>query len=113
MKQHDYLPHPRLTQRAAPDSSPSTTPPRKMTYDLRRLRVHGLIERVPHTNTYTVTHQGIRVAVSYTKVHSRLLRPLIAASDEPPAPPELRHAPSTIDRIITDYADHARLTRAA
>jgi predicted MarR family transcription regulator len=73
-----------------------------MTYDLRRLRVHGLIERVPHTNTYTVTHEGIRVAVFYTKVHSRLLRPLIAASDEPPAPPELRRALSTIDRIIAD-----------
>ena len=27
----------------------------QMTYDLRRLRLHGLIERIPHTNTYTLT----------------------------------------------------------
>jgi hypothetical protein len=25
---------------------------RQMTYDLRRLRLHGLIERLPHSNTY-------------------------------------------------------------
>ena len=64
----------------------------QMTYDLRRLRVHGLITRLPHTNTYTLTPEGVRVAVFYTKVHSRLLRPLIAAADQPPAPPELRRA---------------------
>jgi hypothetical protein len=26
-----------------------------MTYDLRRLRLHGLITRIPHTHRYTVT----------------------------------------------------------
>jgi hypothetical protein len=30
----------------------------QMTYDLRRLRLHGLIERVPHTNTYVTTGRG-------------------------------------------------------
>ena len=33
----------------------------QMTYDLRRLRLHGLIERIPHTNTYAVTTDGTRV----------------------------------------------------
>ena len=42
----------------------------QMTYDLRRLRLHGLITRVPHTNTYVVTPEGIRTAVFFTKVHS-------------------------------------------
>jgi hypothetical protein len=85
----------------------------QMTYDLRRLRVHGLIQRIPHTNTYTLTPEGVRVAVFYTKVHARLLRPLVAAADQPPAPPELRRALATIDRVITDYTDNARLTQAA
>lgn len=58
----------------------------QMTYDLRRLRLHGLIERIPHTNTYTLTAEGLRVVVFYTKVHGRLLRPLLAAADQPPAP---------------------------
>ena len=35
-----------------------------MSYDLRRLRLHGLIERLDGTNTYVVTDEGIRVAVS-------------------------------------------------
>ena len=35
----------------------------QMTYDLRRLRLHGLIERIPHTNTYLATSEGQRVAV--------------------------------------------------
>lgn len=46
----------------------------QMTYDLRRLRLKGLITRVPHTNTYTLTPEGQRVAIFYTKVHNRLLR---------------------------------------
>lgn len=85
----------------------------QMTYDLRRLRLHGLIQRVDGTNTYTLTPEGARVAIFYTKVHSRLLRPLIAAADIPPAPTELRRALATIDRIIADYADNARLGTAA
>jgi len=52
------------------------------------------------------------VAIFYTKVHNRLLRPLIAA-DSPPAPVELRNAMRVIDRHVRDYTDHARLGRAA
>jgi hypothetical protein len=46
-------------------------------------------------------------------VHTRLLRPLIAAGHQPPAPIELRRALGTIDRVIRDYADTARLGAAA
>ena len=59
----------------------------QMTYDLRRLRLHGLIERVPHTHTYPLTPDGIRVAVFYTKLHHRLLRPLLDAPTNHPHPP--------------------------
>ena len=81
----------------------------QMTYDLRRLRLHGLIERIPRTNTYILTPDGLRVAIFYNKVHDRLLRPLIAAARPTPAPVELRRALATIDRVIADYADNARL----
>jgi hypothetical protein len=84
----------------------------QMTYDLRRLRVHGLIQRTPKTNTYTLTPDGVKVAIFYSKVHDRLLRPLVAAADQPPAPIELRRALHTINRVITDYVDHARLCPA-
>jgi hypothetical protein len=47
----------------------------QMSYDLRRLRLHGLIRRQPNTNAYTRTPEGIRVAVFITKLRSRLLGP--------------------------------------
>jgi len=84
----------------------------QMTYDLRRLRLHGLISRVPHTNTYVVTSEGLRVAVFYTKLRDRLLRPLLVA-DGPPAPVELRRALATIDRAVEDYVTNARLGKVA
>jgi len=85
----------------------------QMTYDLRRLRLHGLIERLPRTNTYALTPDGTRVAVFYTKLHNRLLRPLLASADRPPAPLELRRAMTAIDHAINDYITDARLGRAA
>jgi hypothetical protein len=75
-------------------------------YDLTRLRAKGLIHRLPGRNLYHLTPAGQRFAVFYTKLHNRLLRPLLAA-DRPPAPLELRQALHTIDRHIDDYLDLA------
>jgi hypothetical protein len=84
----------------------------QMTYDLRRLRLHGLIARVPDSNTYFLTPQGIRVALFYTKVHDRLLTPLLAA-DRPPAPLPIRRALHLIDQSVDAYVHHARIRPAA
>ncbi len=84
----------------------------QMSYDLRRLRLHGLIERNPGTNTYVVTPEGVRVAIFYTKLQARLLRPLLEA-DKPPAPIELRRALATVERVLGDYVTNARLGAAA
>ena len=84
----------------------------QMSYDLARLRLNGLIERRPRSNTYQLTADGQRVAIFYTKVHNRLLRPLIAA-DQPPAPADLRAALATIDRHLHQYSDQARIGKAA
>ncbi len=86
--------------------------PGQMTYDLRRLRLAGLITRIEHTNRYVLTPDGTRVSIFYTKLGNRLLRPLLAA-DQPQAPPELRTALHAIDRHIDDYITRARLGRAA
>jgi hypothetical protein len=84
----------------------------QMSYDLSRLRLNGLIERVDRTNTYLPTAQGQRVAIFYTKIHNRLLRPLLAA-DGPPAPSDLRQAMAAIDRHVTNYLGAARLKTPA
>jgi hypothetical protein len=81
---------------------------RQMSYDLRRLRLHGLIQRLPHSNTYTLTPEGIRVAVLYTKLRNRLLQPLLDA-DKPPAKIEIRRALKTLENAINQYIHEARL----
>ena len=84
----------------------------QMTYDLRRLRLLGLIQRLPKSNTYVLTPNGQRVAITYTKLGHRLLPPLLAA-DRPPAPPPLRAALRVIDQHVANYLEQARLKPAA
>jgi hypothetical protein len=47
----------------------------RLTYDLRRLRLHGLVTRVPHSHGYQVTPEGFRTALFCLKVCARILRP--------------------------------------
>jgi hypothetical protein len=54
--------------------APTEYGPGRMTYDLRRLKLHGLIERIQGTNRYHVTAEGTRIAVFFSKLHTRLLR---------------------------------------
>ena len=62
----------------------------RMTYDLRRLRLHGPIERIPYTQRYAVTEAGVRVALCYHRVFVRVLRPALShavgESDASPSP---------------------------
>ena len=55
----------------------------RMSYHLRRLRLHGLIERTPGTHRYTVTDRGFRLAAFLTRVHNHLLRPGSQSSYRP------------------------------
>jgi hypothetical protein len=82
--------------------------PARCSYDLTRLRLKGLIVRLERSNTYVLTDDGQRFAVFYTKVHNRLLRPLLAAN-APPAPLPVRQALKVLDHAVTDYIDHARI----
>jgi hypothetical protein len=77
--------------------SPQTITPGQMTYHLRRLRLHGLIERVPKTHRYRVTDTGWRTMLFCTRCYNRVLRPGLAeiAPNQDSAPPSLNH---TVDR---------------
>jgi hypothetical protein len=59
-----------------------------------------------------LTADGLRVAIFYTKIHNRLLRPLLAA-DQPQIPPELRAALKAIDQHVHAYITRARLPETA
>ncbi|MBF6558424.1 MAG: hypothetical protein IVW52_20210 [Acidimicrobiales bacterium] len=63
-----------------------------MTYDLRRLRLHGLIERIPHTHRYRPTPLGWRAARFYTHAYNRLLRNGTADIADPASTSPLRRA---------------------
>jgi len=64
-----------------------------MTYDLRRLRLHGVIRRAPRTLRYTLTASGMRSAFLYTTLYRRLRRP--HAPDRAHA-----HLPSRLDAAL-------------
>jgi hypothetical protein len=57
--------------------------PGQMSYQLRRLRLRGLIERLDGTHRYRLTQSGIRTALFYLCSHSRVIRPLSAALSTP------------------------------
>ena len=69
--------------------------PGRMTYDLRRLRLHGLIERIPHTRRYALTDTGVRVALCYHRVFVRVLRPALSQAIDQPAA-----STSPLNRVI-------------
>jgi len=83
----------------------------KMTYDLRRLRLHGLIERIPRTHRYRVTDFGIRAAIFLPRAHHRLLRAGLSAIQQrpPPVPIPLRDAIAKVDRAIEEVWMTGRL----
>jgi DNA-binding IclR family transcriptional regulator len=50
---------------------------------LLRLRLHGLIERTPHSHRYRLTQRGIQIAAFWTRTYNRLLRPGLAQLADP------------------------------
>jgi hypothetical protein len=80
----------------------------QMTYDLRRLRLKGLIHRIPHSHRYTATTYGLKVAFFYSKLYLRILRPNWTAllPDDNLTHPLLRAAldqlQTAIERIYAD-----------
>jgi hypothetical protein len=91
--------------------APATISAGKMTYDLRRLRLHGLIARIPHTNRYTITTDGARTAVFLLSVHTRILLPGLAIIS-PRAPTDtapLRKAFDHLDEVMDQWCRQARI----
>ena len=82
-----------------------------MTYDLRRLRAHGLIARIPRTRRYQVTDTGLTQALLFTHAHEHLLRVGLAelTDPDPPARSRLRTADRAYRSAFDDLARHTHL----
>jgi hypothetical protein len=57
----------------------------RMTYDLKRLRLKGLIARPPGTNRYFLTPYGWKVARLFSRLEARVFRPALTAFNQSPA----------------------------
>jgi hypothetical protein len=91
--------------------SPTLITQGRMTYDLRRLRLHGMIERIPKTHRYRVTDFGLRAALYFTRVHARLYRPGVAQilPNAPPMTASLQRAFHKLEAEIDEQIRNARL----
>lgn len=85
--------------------------PGRMTYQLRRLRLHGLIERIPKTHRYRLTPFGFRVAVFCTRTYNRILRPgiglILPATSS--APTALRRSFDKLEQQVNSWVEQAKL----
>ena len=84
------------------------------TYDLRRLRLKGFIERVPGAHTYRVTAQGLRIATFFTHLASRVVVPTLTdlaqlARPHPPAPRPLVAAWRNYERELRCLISRSQL----
>jgi hypothetical protein len=86
---------------------PATYPNGSMTYDLRRLRLHGLIERVPRSHRYRITPTGARVAMFYARLYTRALRP--ASSLQPSGSTRAQHAFDRLDAALAAFLQEVKL----
>ena len=87
----------------------------RLTYQLRRLRLHGLIERAAGSHRYLVTEKGLRVALWFTRCHARLFRPALGELFVPEAPDtsRLRRALDRFDQEVNRYIEKAKVPVAA
>jgi hypothetical protein len=90
---------------------PSTITQGKMTYQLRRLRLHGFIQRLPRKHRYQVTPFGLRLALFYTRAYVSLLRPGLSQllSLEPPGDTRLRTHFDKVTEAIQQWCRDAKL----
>ena len=90
---------------------PDTISAGQMSYDLRRLRAHGLITRIPRSHRYRLTDTGLHHAMLLSHVHTRLLLPGLAqlTDPDPPAPSPLRAAARNYQQALDQLTQDAGL----
>ena len=86
--------------------------PGRMSYELRRPRLHGLIERLPKSHRYRLTDEALRTALFYTRVHSRILRPAMApvAPAAPTDSPKALRQFQAAEAAVKSWCDEAHIT---
>jgi hypothetical protein len=94
-----------------PGKDPGDMSGGQISYDLRRLRAHQIIERIPHSRTYQLTADGLSTALFFTRLTRRVIIPGLAeiADAGPPPGSPLRQADRACKTAIADLASQASL----
>jgi hypothetical protein len=93
-------------------ADPDQYGPGRMSYDLRRLRLKGIITRVPRSHRYVLTPTGRRIALFMSKSWARIVRPVLHRLDPAlplDAPDPLRSAWQTCERALDSAVAEARM----
>jgi len=88
---------------------PAQLTPGRVSYDLRRLRLRGLIERIPHTSRYRVTPTGLRIATFCSRVYARVLRTGLSTLDPARSDAPLARTFFTVQQQIDRLSAHASI----
>jgi hypothetical protein len=102
-RHREFRDHVAQLQRRPPDTYSAGA----MTYDLRRLRLHGLIERVPRSHRYRITATGAQVAMFFARLYSRALRP--ACSLQPSGSAHAQRAFDRLDAALATFLQEVKL----
>ena len=82
----------------------------QLTYDLRRLRLKGMIWRAPNSQRYLITPYGYKVALFFTRLHALVFQPGFAALDPSvPIPGPLAQALATVEQEVKNLIDQAHI----
>jgi hypothetical protein len=103
--------HGQLRQRVAQllGTDPGSYGPGQMTHDLRRLRLHGLIERLPYTHRYRMTRLGAMAIQLYVRLYARALRPGLSSRLDPRPSHPTRTTLGRLDQAIQSLLQEAHL----
>ena len=82
--------------------------PRRAAYDIKKLRAKGMVSKIGKSRRYETVPEGIRSLTALLILRDKVIRPLLAASRQPP-PLSQPASPSPIDRHYeTLRAEYAR-----
>ena len=85
----------------------------KMSYDLRRLRLHGIIERVAGTHRYQLTALGRRIALFYSRTFNRVVRPGLSHIAHPNLPADTSNLTAAFHHLEVQLTNYLAEKKAA
>ena len=85
----------------------------RLTYQLRRLRLHGLIEREKGSQRYLVTERGYKIALWLSRCQARIFRPSLGPALDAFGDSPVQEAISRFDKFVEQYFQAAKVKTAA